>query len=128
MRTDLGILRPADDGSFSAGDVRTARVVQGLERAGLPLEAIAKVLEQGISPSTSSISPFRSHAQRRPSLLWQEPCQCGEEGPIRGPIPRPGNVSTEHGDLVAQDQQLDLLRAVAPSSRYDQLEESSSAQ
>jgi len=44
---DLGILRPADDGSFSAGDVRRARVVEGLERAGLPLEAMAKVLEQG---------------------------------------------------------------------------------
>jgi adenylate cyclase len=44
---DLGILRPADDGSFSAGDVRRARVVQGLERAGLPLEAMAKVIEQG---------------------------------------------------------------------------------
>ncbi len=44
---DLGILRPADDGSFSAGDVRRARVVDGLERAGLPIEAMAKVLEQG---------------------------------------------------------------------------------
>jgi adenylate cyclase len=44
---DLGILRPADDGSFSAGDVRRARVVDGLERAGLPLDAMAKVMEQG---------------------------------------------------------------------------------
>jgi class 3 adenylate cyclase len=44
---DLGILKLADDGSFSAGDVRGARVVEGLERAGLPLEAMAKVLEQG---------------------------------------------------------------------------------
>jgi adenylate cyclase len=44
---DLGILRPADDGSFSAGDVRRARVVDGLDRAGLPLEALAKALEQG---------------------------------------------------------------------------------
>jgi class 3 adenylate cyclase/DNA-binding transcriptional MerR regulator len=43
----LGILRPADDGSFSEGDVRRARVVEGLERAGLPLESMAKVLEQG---------------------------------------------------------------------------------
>jgi adenylate cyclase len=44
---DLGILKPADDGSFSAGDVRRARVVQGLERAGLPLEAMAEVIQQG---------------------------------------------------------------------------------
>ena len=44
---NLGILRPADDGSFSAGDVRRARVVQGLERAGLPLEVMAKIIEQG---------------------------------------------------------------------------------
>lgn len=44
---DLGILSPAVDGSFSAGDVRRARVVHGLERAGLPRGAIARVLKQG---------------------------------------------------------------------------------
>jgi adenylate cyclase len=44
---DLGILTPALDGSFSAGDVRRARVVEGLVRAGLPLEAMATAMEQG---------------------------------------------------------------------------------
>jgi class 3 adenylate cyclase len=44
---DLGILRPAGDGSFSAGDVRRARVVDGLERAGLPLESLTEVIGRG---------------------------------------------------------------------------------
>jgi adenylate cyclase len=43
----LGILKPRGDGSFSAGDVRRARLVSALERSGLPIDALAKVLEQG---------------------------------------------------------------------------------
>jgi adenylate cyclase len=43
----LGILQPSGDGSFSAGDVRRARVVDGLVGAGLPLDALAKVIERG---------------------------------------------------------------------------------
>jgi class 3 adenylate cyclase len=44
---DLGILKPADGSSFSAGDVRRARLLLGLEQAGLPIEALAKALERG---------------------------------------------------------------------------------
>jgi adenylate cyclase len=44
---DLGIVDPADDGSFSAGDVRRAQLVQGLVEAGLPVEATVEAIERG---------------------------------------------------------------------------------
>jgi adenylate cyclase len=44
---DLGILNPDGDGSLSPGDIRRARLVDGLERAGLPLEALARALAGG---------------------------------------------------------------------------------
>jgi adenylate cyclase len=44
---DLDILKPAVDGTFSVGDVRRARLVEDLEQAGLPIEAMAKVLARG---------------------------------------------------------------------------------
>lgn len=43
----LGILRTGDHGSFSAGDVRRARLVRALEEAGVALEPLAEVLERG---------------------------------------------------------------------------------
>ncbi len=44
---DLGFLHPDGDGSFSAGDVRRARLVHGLERSGVPLDALATAVERG---------------------------------------------------------------------------------
>jgi adenylate cyclase len=43
---DAGVL-VADEGAFTEGDVRRARLYQGLERAGLPLRAIREALEAG---------------------------------------------------------------------------------
>ena len=43
----LGILRLADDDSFSQGDVLTARWVHGLEAAGVPLEGMATAMRDG---------------------------------------------------------------------------------
>jgi adenylate cyclase len=43
----LGVLDPIEDGAFSEGDVRRARLYQGLERAGLPIEVMVKALERG---------------------------------------------------------------------------------
>ena len=39
---DVGVLAPAADGAFTEGDVRRTRLYQGLERTGLPLEAIGR--------------------------------------------------------------------------------------
>ena len=44
---DFEVLAPADDGTFTEGDVRRARLYQGLERTGLPLEAIREALDAG---------------------------------------------------------------------------------
>jgi class 3 adenylate cyclase len=44
---DVGVLAPAGDGTFTEGDVRRARLYQGLERTGLPLQAIREALEAG---------------------------------------------------------------------------------
>ncbi len=44
---DVGVLAPGDDGAFTEGDVRRTRLYQGLERTGLPLEAIREALDAG---------------------------------------------------------------------------------
>jgi class 3 adenylate cyclase len=43
----VGLLTPSSDGTFTEGDARRARVYQGLERAGLPIETIAEALDRG---------------------------------------------------------------------------------
>ncbi len=44
---DVGALTPAPDGTFSEGDARRARLYRGLERSGLPIEAVLEALERG---------------------------------------------------------------------------------
>ena len=44
---DFEVLAPAGDGTFTEGDVRRARLYQGLERTGLPLEAVREALDAG---------------------------------------------------------------------------------
>ena len=44
---DVGVLAPDGDGTFTEGDVRRTRLYQGLERTGLPLEAIREALDTG---------------------------------------------------------------------------------
>jgi adenylate cyclase len=44
---DVGVLAPAADATFTEGDVRRTRLYQGLERTGLPLEAIREALDAG---------------------------------------------------------------------------------
>jgi adenylate cyclase len=44
----LGIVTPREDGSFTAGAARTTRVINHLQRAGLPLEGIAQAVGEGL--------------------------------------------------------------------------------
>jgi adenylate cyclase len=44
---DIGVLVPDGDGTFTEGDVRRARLYDGLERTGLPLQAIREGLDAG---------------------------------------------------------------------------------
>ena len=61
---DLGFLHPDGDGSFSAGDVRRARLVHGLERSGVPLDALATAVERGdLSFAFLDLSVYERFAQ-----------------------------------------------------------------
>jgi len=44
---ELGLLKPGTEDTFSPGDVRRARWVQGLERAGVPLDGMAAAVRDG---------------------------------------------------------------------------------
>ena len=44
---DAGVLAPDGDGTFTDGDARRARLYQGLERAGLPIDALVEATERG---------------------------------------------------------------------------------
>ena len=44
---ELEILAPAADGTLSEGDVRRTRILQSLDSAGLPLEAIGEAIRRG---------------------------------------------------------------------------------
>ncbi|HEX4897716.1 MAG TPA: adenylate cyclase regulatory domain-containing protein [Candidatus Limnocylindrales bacterium] len=44
---ELGILQAQPDGGFTVGDVRRVRVVEGLERGGLPLAVIGEAVQRG---------------------------------------------------------------------------------
>jgi adenylate cyclase len=44
---EVGVLAADEDGAFTEGDVRRARLYQGLERTGLPLEAVREALDAG---------------------------------------------------------------------------------
>ena len=66
-----GVLAPSADGSFTEGDVRRTRLYQGLERTGLPLEAIREALDAGElsfgwldNPLYDLIAPLSPHSFR----------------------------------------------------------------
>ena len=78
---DVGVLAPDGDGTFTEGDVRRTRLYQGLERTGLPLEAIREALDAGElsfgwldnsalrsdRPAQLTFVPGRRHGDRHPA-------------------------------------------------------------
>ena len=59
--TELGILGSDADGGYSDADVRRVQVVQALERSGLPVEGLARLLREG---GLSLAVPGRGRRQR----------------------------------------------------------------
>ena len=57
-----------------------------------------------------------SDAQPLPTPLWQEPDERSEEGAIGWPERRTIRLPSEHCELVAQDEQLDVFGELAPPS------------
>ena len=100
----LGILIPGEDGSFTAGAARVTRVIRDLERAGLPLDGIAKAVsagflefglfEQGNCDRFAVLTPdsdsFRETAER-PGIPLHLLLQSGRaDSNRRPPGPKPG--------------------------------------
>jgi hypothetical protein len=62
---------------------------------------------------------YRVRAHQEPELAecvaWEAVQECGQECPVGGGEPRPGiaQLSFQHGDLVAQHQDLGVLVPVA---------------
>jgi class 3 adenylate cyclase len=75
---ELGILTPAAGGAFSPGDVRRARWVQSLERAGLPLEGLAAAVGDGaLSLSFMDVPAFDRFAGLSGTTFQQLSAQTG---------------------------------------------------
>jgi len=55
-----------------------------------------------------------------PTPLWQEPDERSEEGAIGWPERRTIRLPSEHCELVAQDEQLDVFGELAPPSSNKQ--------
>ena len=68
----------------------------------------------------------RKDRQPRP---WEQSTECGEDGPIRRPVPDPGMEMTfEDPDLVAQDQDLNVVVELASPTRHDKTKDSTQAE
>ena len=57
--TEVGALTPAEDGTFSEGDARRARLYRALERSGLPLDALVQAVERASRLVNAQPSPGR---------------------------------------------------------------------
>jgi adenylate cyclase len=69
---DVGVLAPAADGTFSAGDARRARIYQSLEHAGLPFQTMVEALERGELSFASLDSPLYDRFSGLSSTSFRE--------------------------------------------------------
>ena len=54
----------------------------------------------------------------RPAAAWQQPGQGSQPRPVGRRVVRPGDLAAQHGVLVAQDQQFDILAQIS-AHQYD---------
>ena len=103
--------------------VAPPRVLRGQtddESGGLLVDRWATGPEVRISPAPSheptvpGEERLGRHREAGPTGAGEEPTQRGEEGTVGGLVGRTSELAPEHGYLVAQGQQLDVVRA-APS-------------
>ncbi len=69
---DAGALVPAEDGTFSAGDARRARIYQSLERAGLPFQTMLEALDRRELSFASLDSPLYDRFSGLSSMSFRE--------------------------------------------------------
>lgn len=73
----LGILVPGDGGTFRPGDVPRARLVQTLERAGVPLDGIAATMRAGELSLAFMDQPFYERFAPLSSVTFRELAERG---------------------------------------------------
>jgi hypothetical protein len=54
----------------------------------------------------------RRHQHAHPSRRWQPQCQHGDDHPVRPRQPGPSHLAPQHRELMAQDENLGVLRRV----------------
>jgi adenylate cyclase len=69
---ELGILVPGEGGTFRAGDVPRTRLVQTLERAGVPLDGIAATIRAGDLSLSFMDQPFYERFASLSSVTFRE--------------------------------------------------------
>ncbi len=65
----------------------------------------------------------RCGKERRPNGARQHAAKCGEQNSIGWPKLRTGNLTLQHPQLVAENEDLDLLLTFRPHSQHEQLEQ-----
>jgi hypothetical protein len=59
---------------------------------------------------------LRLDKEDRPAVTTQPACQRGEDGSVVGFEPCPRDLTFKHGELMTQDEDLDILRTIATSA------------
>jgi hypothetical protein len=75
----------------------------------------------GDQPSVPAQQCVGLHEQARPMGSGQRPADRGEQGPISRLQPGAWGLATEDGELVAQDQDLQVLGGVAANKQHEHL-------
>ena len=65
----------------------------------------------------------RRHKERRPRPSRQRPAERGQQSPIARTKLRTSDLPLQHAQLVAQDEDLDLLLALRPHPQNEQLQQ-----
>ena len=98
------LFRQADD---EAGDARSCQ--RAARRA--PLARVVFARDQPAVPGQQR--RWRNREDGGPAAAGYEPCQRGEPQPVSRPVPDPAGVAAQHRVLVAEYEQLGILRQVA---------------
>jgi hypothetical protein len=64
----------------------------------------------------------RRDAEACPPGAGEQSAECGEESPVSWLIGGTSNLASEHGDLVAQGQQLDVVGALRADHQGNKLQ------
>jgi adenylate cyclase len=121
---ELGILRPGPGDAFSSGDVLRARWVEGLERAGVPLDGMAAAVREGaLSFSFMDVTAFDRFAGLTDTTFHQLSARTGIPMDLLKVVreavgfaePRPEDLVREDELLVVPAIELQLSMGFRPA-------------